>query len=209
MMPVTRRLSRSLAILGVAGTLLGAGLYASLGSGTSGTCRAAAEAAARVAPLAKGDLAALQVRQSPRPAPALAFLDPSGQPTGLDRLKGRTLLVNLWATWCAPCRHEMPALDRLQAALGGSDFEVVAVNLDTRNLDRPRAWLAEAGIRHLAYYADPQAAALRTLRADSPELGLPTSLIVDAAGCEIARLTGPADWAGENALAAIRAALGR
>ncbi|MGQ8714558.1 TlpA disulfide reductase family protein, partial [Klebsiella pneumoniae] len=77
----------------------------------------------------------------PKPTPALAFTGPDGKPRTLDDLKGRTVLLNLWATWCAPCKAEMPALDRLQGALGGPDFEVVALNVDTRNPDRPPAWL--------------------------------------------------------------------
>ena len=75
------------------------------------------------------------------------------------------MLLNLWATWCAPCRQEMPALDKLQAELGGPDFEVVAVNIDTRNLDKPRRWLEDAGVTRLAYYADPQAKVFQDLRA--------------------------------------------
>ena len=79
----------------------------------------------------------------------------------LADFKGKTILVNLWATWCVPCREEMPALDKLQAEFGGPDFEVVAINVDTRNRDKPKAWLQENGIRNLAYHADPdgQAAA--------------------------------------------------
>lgn len=208
---IPSRLRRPLALVvlpALAAIGLGAALYASGEGGTSAACRASAAAAARMTPLARGEVAALRVHASPRPAPALAFTGPDGAPSGLERLRGRTLLVNLWATWCAPCRVEMPALDRLQAALGDRDFEVVAVNLDTRNLDRPRAWLAEAGIRHLAYYADPEASALRALRARGGDIGLPTTLVVDPAGCELAVLTGPADWASADGQAVIRAALG-
>ena len=127
----------------------------------------------------------------------------------LADLKGRTLLVNLWATWCVPCRQEMPALDRLQAELGGADFEVVAINVDTRNTEKPKAWLRENGIRRLAYYADPSGKLLQVLQRSGHVVGLPTTVLVDPEGCEIAVLKGPAEWASPDALALVKAALGR
>jgi thiol-disulfide isomerase/thioredoxin len=119
------------------------------------------------------------------------------------------VLLNLWATWCVPCKKEMPALDELQKKLGGPDFEVVAVNIDTRNLDKPKAWLAERKITALPYYADPQARVFQDLRAARKVEGMPVSLIVDAQGCELAILQGPADWASADAKALIGAALKR
>ena len=95
-------------------------------------CSAASKAvAAKLAPLAKGEIAALAVDAKPRPALDLAFDAPDGKKLTLADFKGRALLLNLWATWCVPCRAEMPALDRLQAKAGGPDFEVVAINVDT------------------------------------------------------------------------------
>lgn len=172
-------------------------------------CAGASGRAARLGPLAKGEVAGFQVDRAPSAATPVAFRGPEGQLLTLADLKGRTLLVNLWATWCAPCRLEMPALDRLQASLGGADFRVVAINLDTRNTDKPRAWLEENGIRSLAYYADPEGRVLPALRLSREVVGLPTSLLIDPAGCQIGILKGPADWAGEDALRLIRAALGR
>ncbi len=110
-------------------------------------CRPAAELAKRLAPLARGEVAAVGIASEPKPLPELAFMDANGKPRTLADFRGRTVLLNLWATWCVPCRKEMPALDALQAKLGGETFEVVAVNIDTRNLDKPKAWLEEAGIR--------------------------------------------------------------
>src|SRR5215217_6900736 len=123
------------------------------GQAVAQECRASEPVAARISPLAKGEIAALSVSQAPAPPPEVAFKGPTGQDLTLAAFKGRTVLVNLWATWCVPCRQEMPALDKVQAELGGPDFEVVAINVDTRNPDKPKAWLQENGIRSLAYYA--------------------------------------------------------
>ncbi|WP_322098878.1 thiol:disulfide interchange protein TlpA [Microvirga roseola] len=172
-------------------------------------CRASAPVAERLEPLAKGELAAVGVSASPKQPPAIAFTGPDGQPTSLERFGGKTVLVNLWATWCVPCRQEMPALDKLQAELGGRDFEVVAINVDTRNPDKPKAWLEENGIRNLAYYADPAGKLLQTLQRSGHVVGLPTTFIVDPAGCEVAILKGPAEWASPDALVFMRTALGR
>ena len=161
-----------------------------------------------MAPQAKGEVAAVAVTSASKPAPAVGFFGPQGQPMMLADLKGRTLLVNLWATWCAPCRHEMPAVDKLQAELGGADFEVVALNVDTRNLEKPKSWLRENGIERLGYYADPEGKALQTLQRSGHVVGLPTTLLLGPNGCELAVLKGPADWASDDAKTLIRAALG-
>jgi thiol-disulfide isomerase/thioredoxin len=198
-------------LLALAGLGAGAAWYGATqaGSEAPAECRAAEAAARRVAPHAKGEVAAVAASAVPKPVPALAFTGPDGRPLQLADLKGRTLLVNLWATWCVPCRQEMPALDRLQAELGGADFEVVAINVDTRNTEKPRAWLQENGIRRLAYYADPGGKLLQVLQRSGHVVGLPTTVLVDPAGCEIAVLKGPAEWASPDALALVRAALGR
>jgi thiol-disulfide isomerase/thioredoxin len=162
-----------------------------------------------MAPLARGEVAAVEIRPSPKPAPPLAFAAPDGQPTSLAAFKGRTVLVNLWATWCAPCLKEMPALAAIQNELGGADFGVVAINIDTRNLDKPKAWLAENKVSALPYYSDPQAAVFQVLRAAHKIEGMPVSLIVDRDGCELGIIQGPADWASGDAKALIKAAMGR
>ena len=188
----------------------GAAFYSVAGNaGNSGSCSAAKATAARMAPLAQGEVAAVQVNAAPMPTPDLAFEGPDGALTSLSAFKGRVLLVNLWATWCPPCLKEMPALDALQSALGGPDFAVVAINIDTRNLDKPKAWLAERKIAALPYYADPQAKVFQDLRAARKVEGMPVSLIVDRQGCELAILQGPADWASADAKALIGAALKR
>jgi len=172
-------------------------------------CSAASQAvAAKMAPLAKGDIAALAVAPRPHPALALSFNGPDGKKATLADFKGRALLVNLWATWCVPCRAEMPALDRLQAKAGGADFEVVAINVDTARLERAAAFLDGIGVKHLIRYADPTADAFEALRLSGKALGLPTSLLIDKDGCEIGVVAGPADWDKPDAVAAVAALKG-
>lgn len=144
-----------------------------------------------MAPLARGEVAAFRVTERPAPVPALAFKAPDGRDLTLADFRGKVVLLNLWATWCAPCRHEMPALDRLQELLGGPGFEVVAVNIDTRNPERARTWLAETGIRHMAHYTDHSATIFQDLRKVGRAFGMPTTLVVDAKGCELGYLAGP------------------
>ncbi len=117
------------------------------------------------------------------------------------------MLLNLWATWCEPCRKEMPALDALQAKLGGPDFEVVAINIDTRNTDKPKAWLKDVGIRKLDYYADNSAKVFQDLKSIGKAFGMPTTLLIDPNGCELAALAGPAEWASDDAIKLVTAAL--
>lgn len=203
---------RSLAALGVAAAIAAAAvLYgkAPPAGKVAGECPASSAAlAARIAPLAKGEVAAFVADRTPRPAASLAFNGPDGAKLTLADFRGRNLLVNLWATWCAPCRAEMPALDRLQARDGAPNFEVVAVNVDTARLGRPAAFLDEIGVKTLRRYADPSADSFEALRRDGTALGLPTSLLVDAAGCEIGVVGGPAKWDSPDALALIGALKG-
>jgi thiol-disulfide isomerase/thioredoxin len=162
---------------------------------------------ARVAPLAHGEVAAFAVADPSRRLPDLAFRDATGAERHLADWRGRTVLLNLWATWCVPCRKEMPALEALQGKLGGPGFEVVAVNIDTRDADKPRAWLKEVGIDRLAYYADPTAKVFQDLKIMGRAAGMPTTLLVDPAGCELGTVAGPAEWASEDAVKLVTAAL--
>src|SRR2546423_1651434 len=155
----TKRRRSMIALAAIVGVV--AGLAAVYGIGAmrrnpaDAACRASAELAGRLAPLARGEVAAVNIASSPGRLPDLAFHDASGKPAKLADFRGRTVLLNLWATWCVPCRKEMPALDALQRKLGGATFQVVAINIDTRNLDKPKAWLQDVGIERLGYYADP------------------------------------------------------
>ena len=198
---------------GIAGVALG--LAAVYGIGTlrrnagDAACAPAVELARRIAPLVRGEIAAFAVAEQPLRLPNLAFRDAGGSERRLADWRGRSVLFNLWATWCVPCRKEMPALDALEGKLGGPAFEVVAVNIDTRDADKPRAWLKEVGIGRLGYYADPSATIFQDLKIVGRAPGMPTTLLVDPAGCEIGTVAGPAEWASEDAVTLISAAIGR
>ncbi len=170
-------------------------------------CRPAVATAARIAPLVHGEVAALAVAQPPVRVPDLAFKDASGHDRTLNDWRGRTVLLNLWATWCVPCRREMPALDALEGDLGGAKFEVVAVNIDTRDPRKPLAFLKEVGVSHLAYDSDESARVFEDLKTAGKAFGMPTTLIVDRAGCEIGDMAGPAEWASDDGVKLVSAAI--
>jgi thiol-disulfide isomerase/thioredoxin len=170
-------------------------------------CAPAAAAAGRTGPLATGEIAAFRPANPPDPVRDLAFQAPDGSQTSLAAFAGKTLLVNLWATWCVPCRAEMPALDRLQGELGGDGFSVVAINVDVQNPERARAFLDEIGVSRLAFYADPSLAILKEFRRRGLALGLPTTILVDGEGCRIGGIEGPAAWDSDEAKALVRAAI--
>jgi thiol-disulfide isomerase/thioredoxin len=175
-------------------------------AGADAGCQAAVDIAKRIAPLARGEVAALTVAEKPFRVPELSFQGGDGREYQLKDWRGRFVLLNLWATWCVPCRKEMPALDALETRLGGQDFQVVAVNIDTRDPDKPKAWLKEVGINRLAYFADPQAKVFQDLKAAGRAFGMPTTLLIDPQGCEIANLAGPAEWASDDAVKMVEAA---
>jgi thiol-disulfide isomerase/thioredoxin len=170
-------------------------------------CRPAVDLARKLAPLAQGEVAALAMATSPLRLPDLAFEDAGGKPRKLSDWRGRTVLVNLWATWCVPCRKEMPALEALQARLGGPDFEVVAVNIDTRDPQKPMNFLKEAHLTRLGYFSDQKAKVFQDLKEIGRALGMPTSVLVDGHGCEIGTIAGPAQWDSDDAVKLIEAAV--
>jgi thiol-disulfide isomerase/thioredoxin len=170
-------------------------------------CRPAVELARKLAPLAHGEVAALTMATTPLRLPDLAFEDAEGKPKKLSDWRGRLVLVNLWATWCVPCRKEMPALEALQTRLGGPDFEVVAVNIDTRDPEKPKNFLKEANLTKLAYFTDTKAKVFQDLKNIGKALGMPTSVLIDGQGCEIGTIAGPAEWASDDAIALIKAAV--
>jgi thiol-disulfide isomerase/thioredoxin len=170
-------------------------------------CRGAVDLARKLVPLAHGEVAALTMATAPLRLPDLAFEDAEGKPKKLSDWRGRTLLVNLWATWCVPCRKEMPALERLQTRLGGPNFQVVAINIDTRDPEKPKNFLRDANLTRLGYFSDQNAKVFQDLKAVGRALGMPTSVLVDPRGCEIATIAGPAEWGSEDAIKLVTAAL--
>ena len=170
-------------------------------------CQAAVNTAKRITPLVHGEVAALSPAQTPFRLPNLAFKDAQGRDVMLADWRGRSILLNLWATWCVPCRREMPALDALQAILGGPDFQVVAVNIDTRDPQKPLAFLKEVGITHLAYYSDSSARIFEDLKAAGKAFGMPTTVLIDRSGCEIGTMAGPAEWASDEGVKLVHAAM--
>lgn len=173
----------------------------------AGACSGALARAASIGAAAQGEVAAFLPATKAQSFSDLAFLAPDGSQMTLADFRGRTVLLNLWATWCAPCRKEMPALDRLQAELGSEAFEVVTVSVDQGSPDKPKAFLSEIGVASLAFYSDPTMGIFHKVRSYGRAPGLPTTLLVDGEGCEIGALMGPAEWDSPDALALIRAAM--
>lgn len=214
MRAIARRLILPHAVLAAAivAAALWVVLYGMKGGGSkegatvaAGECSESAALAPKLTPFIKGDIAALAIESEPRPMPGLTFAGASA-PVDLSSFKGKTLLLNLWATWCVPCREEMPALDRLQGLAGGDGFSVVAVNIDTARLERPKAFLQEIGVKNLSFYADSTAKTFQTLQQSGKLVGLPTSFLIGRDGCAIGVLAGPAKWDGVDALNLVKAA---
>lgn len=199
-------MSRYLKILVVAVVL---GVAAVVGFVTRQTVEGNASAplgAAQVASQAASDIFELSGQKferwaKPRDLPDLRFSDPAGRPTSLSQFQGRMILLNLWATWCPPCREEMPALDRLNARLGGDRFTVVALALDSPA--KADAFLRQIKAGTLQNYTDTQGLALSTLGVTT----VPTTLLIDAQGREVGRLSGAAAWDEKPALDLIQSFL--
>ena len=165
---------------------------------------AAGSAGEPVGATAPGDkMVAFVRRKTPEALPEITFNDASGKVLTLADFKGRTVLLNLWATWCAPCREEMPALNRLQQALGSDKFEVVALSLDRKGAEASRKFLTDTKAEHLKLYVDATGKQGTTLKI----VGMPTTILIDKEGREIGRLAGPAEWDSEDAKKLIEAAL--
>jgi thiol-disulfide isomerase/thioredoxin len=209
--PAARRLPVAIGTVLVGAAIGFAGVYGigGLKRNASGdpACRPAVDLARKLAPLAHGEVAALTMATTPLRLPDLTFEDAQGKPKKLSDWRGRTVLLNLWATWCVPCRKEMPALESLQTRLGGPDFEVVAVNIDTRDPQKPKNFLKEANLTRLGYFSDQNARTFQDLKGIGRALGMPTSVLVDAQGCEIGTIAGPAEWASDDAVKLISAAM--
>ncbi len=138
---------------------------------------------------------------TPQPLPDIRFEDQAGRELSLADFRGKVVLLNIWATWCPPCRKEMPTLDRLQAKLGGPDFEVVALSIDEKGAPAVRDFFREIGAHALKLYVDPSMHAADALHAP----GIPTTLLIDRAGRQIGQHVGPAEWDSAPSLNFLRA----
>ncbi len=191
--------------------VLSAGIYVTLkgqGNGAaSAACAASKPLALSLDPLAKGELAAFQIARAPEKLSELAFTGPEGQPMTLADFEGKVALVNLWATWCTPCRKEMPALDRLAAALGGVDFTVVPVSIDVGDSTRPAAFLEQIGVKNLPLYTDRTTEIFEAMKKRHLAIGLPVTVLLDRNGCRLGHINGPAEWDSEDGKRLIEAAI--
>lgn len=212
-------LLRLIGLAVLAGTLAGAAALYVNGSApvhgevqtTSGdqvsTCAANPVTAEAIGKAASGDVAGMLPANPPKSLALFGFNSPDNTPITIGEFKGRTVLMNLWATWCVPCREEMPALDALQAKAGDAAFEVVAVNVDSGNeTEKRQRFLSETGIKSLKDYAEPTMALFNATKREGLALGLPVTLLIGRDGCLLAAMNGPANWAGADALKLIEAA---
>ena len=189
--------TRLLIVLGVAVLAVAIAAWVLLGNGASAKeCPVQKDAALDIDFASVGELAGLNPTGEGRGYSTLAFKDADGKAMDIADFKGKGLLVNFWASWCVPCREEMPALDELAAKYNSDDFMVLPINLDIGEdgLGKARKFLDDNKFAHLPLYADNTFAAFERLKQEAVTVGLPASLILDAKGCELAVLQGPAHW---------------
>lgn len=192
-----------------------AALYAFSGSFGNGavagdsaaSCRVDETVTTKLDKAAQGQVAAFVPLERGLSVSNLAFNDKNGKAVTLADWSGRTVLLNLWATWCAPCRAEMPALEQLNREAGGEDFEVVPVSLDLGDPAKPKGFYEEIGLKDLRFFHDPDMALLNALKPEGVAFGLPATLLIDGRGCVLGSLSGPAAWESDDAKALVKAAL--
>lgn len=218
----SRRLAKPLAVKGVAMLVATLAVFGALyamargpdnvrsGAGhgapaEAGLAQALADSPAIANPetLSVGEMAKFVLKKAPEPLPEITFLDAEAKSRNLSEWRGRVVLLNVWATWCLPCRKEMPALERLQSALGSDKFDVVAVSADRGGVEAARKFFDQVKLTKLGLFADPSLRLTSTLKV----VGLPATLLIDAEGREIGRLLGPAEWDSEEAKKLIGAAI--
>lgn len=212
--PALRLTAAVVAVVLIAGgialyvTERGSGNNATLTASIGGTAQCTGDAARvkAVGAAATGQVAAMAPADPPIELAGLAFNEPDGKPTTLGAFKGKTVLLNVWATWCAPCRAEMPELDHLQAERGSPAFQVVAINVDTGSDEKPKKFFSETGVKTLQLYRDDTLEVFNDLKKQGLALGLPVSLLIGKDGCLLAHMNGPAAWASDDARHLIDAA---
>ena len=198
------------AAAGVLGVVFYGALYGidgTDGNGAAQACTAGVETASAIEPLAGGEIAAFQMARRPVDLSQIAYTGADGAATTVGEGSGRVRLVNLWATWCAPCRKEMPALDRLQSEFGGDTFAVLPINIDTGDARKPRAFLDSIKTTNLALNTDPDMETFEAMKKRGLALGLPVTALIDRQSCLIGHMNGPAEWSSGDAKALIKAAI--
>ena len=156
---------------------------------------------------AKGEVAAFVPMDRPYSVAHFSFKDANGVSKTLADWSDRSVLINLWATWCAPCRAEMPFLDQLQRTMGSDKFEVLPISVDRGEPSKPKTFFKEIAIQSMSFFHDGDAMTLNALKREGLALGLPATLLIDTRGCVIGRLNGPAEWASEDAQNLIKAGI--
>ena len=198
---------RVLPIIGIVAALgIAAVLFLSKPSDTNAQeCSVDPQTIAALDDVTIGQLAAMLPTGTGRGYADMAFVDGEGVSHTLAEYAGKPLLVNFWATWCGPCREEMPALNALSARYRDQPFEVLTIDLDTGDdgIAKAKAFLDENGLSDLPLLGDPSFAAFDRLKNSGVALGLPATLLLDGDGCELAVLQGPAEWNGETAISVI------
>lgn len=174
----------------------------------AGQCESSVARAAALTPYLTGDVAAMVPVDAPKLIEGLSFRDAADKPMTTADFAGKTVLLNLWATWCVPCREEMPALNNLQTAVGGDRFQVLAINIDNGDAEKPKAFLEETGVHALGLYRDASMGVFNSLKKQGLAFGLPATLLIDEKGCLLGSMNGPAAWDSPDAKALIAAAAG-
>ena len=181
--------------------LLTALLYAALTLGANPVAAIDTETRQIILDMRAGDMRKMKILQEPATMIDVEFEDVDGNKMTFANTNGRFRLVNFWATWCAPCREEMPALDALQLEMGGEDFQVMTIATGRNRLSGINKFYAQAEVTNLPILLDPKGKLATRMGA----LGLPVTVLLNPEGREIARLTGGADWASENAIEVLKA----
>ncbi|MEM9332421.1 MAG: TlpA disulfide reductase family protein [Pseudomonadota bacterium] len=175
--------------------------------GSGATCEASVERGKSVDSIAVGDVAAFRPLEAPLDLTYISFVDGDGNAKSLADWRGKTVLFNLWATWCPPCREEMPWFEALQLEKGGDSFQVVPVSIDLGDAAKPKQFYEETGLKALPFLHDNTMEAFQSLRKKAVALGMPTTLLVDRNGCGMGVLNGPAHWNSPDAHKLIDAVL--
>ncbi len=154
-----------------------------------------------------GEIAAVRMLDDPVDVSGLSFSDANGAPVTLSDWNGRVVLFNLWATWCAPCRAEMPALEELEASHGGDNFQVVPVSVDLGDAVKPMGFYEEINLKELPFFHEGEMKLFSTIKKQGLAIGMPVTLLVDQNSCARAVLNGPAEWASDDAVNFIKTAI--